>query len=286
MRSPLAYLPGRSPLHRASAPAAIAYLASFATASVLLSNPLLLVAAGAGVTIAGLLAGARRAVGASLRLALGLTFLFTVANGLVTDRGDTVLVRLGDWPILGQVNVTAESLAAGAQLGLRASVAIVAFGVYSACVDPDRVLRLLRPVAGRSALTATLVSRLVPLAGADAGRLREAAKLRGPAAAPVGKAAMARRLLAGSLDRAVDVAGTLELRGYGLDAPRAEASRRRSRFDGRFYLGAGIVVATVVLAKASGGDGFDAFPAIEMTTGWAAAGPAALLAGAGLISRA
>ena len=103
---------------------------------------------------------------------------------------------------------------------------MIAFAVYSACVDPDRVLRALRPIAGRSALTATLVSRLVPVAAADAGRLRDAARLRGPGAAEAGRAPLARRLLAGSLDRAVDVAATLELRGYSLE-PRPPRARRR-----------------------------------------------------------
>src|SRR4051812_26480168 len=240
MRSPLAYTPGLSPIHRASAGASVAYLGSFAVAGFVLASPLLLAAAGLGAAVAGLVAGARRAVVASLRLAAGLALLITLVNGLVTDRGDTVLLRLGDWPLLGQVNVTAEALAAGAQLGLRAAVTIVAFGVYSACVDPDRVLRGLRPIAGRSALTATLVSRLVPLAAADTARLREAALLRRPAAAPVGRGALAGRLLAGSLDRAVDVAATLELRGYGLGIRPAPEPRRRSRFDLRMFAGAAV----------------------------------------------
>ena len=137
-----------------------------------------------------------------------------------------MLARLGDWPILGQVDITLEAIVAGVSIGLRAAVTMVAFGVYSACVDPDRVLRALRPVAARSALTATLVSRLVPVTAADAGRLRDAAQLRGPGAAAVGKGPLARRLLAGSLDRAVDVAATLELRGYSLGVPRGRAAAR------------------------------------------------------------
>jgi len=64
-----------------------------------------------------------------------------------------------------------------------------------------RLLRLLRPVARHSALTATLITRLVPLATADHARLRDAQALRGPGAAPVGRAALTRRLVAGSLDR-------------------------------------------------------------------------------------
>src|SRR5690606_38430839 len=126
----------------------------------------------------------------------------------------TILVRGWELPIVGRIDVSAEALAEGGVLGLRIAVVLAAFAVFSACVDPDRLLRLVRPLARHSALTATLITRLVPLAAADYARLREAAALRGPAAAPVGRAALTRRLVAGSLDHAVDVAATLELRGY------------------------------------------------------------------------
>ncbi len=282
MRSPLAYTPRPGLLQGASAAAAIVYLGSFVAAAFLFSNPLVLAAAGAGATIAGLAAGAGRAVRAAMRLGLSLALLITIVNGLVTDRGDTVLARLGDWPVLGQVNVTAEALAAGAVIGLRAMVAMIALAVYSACVDPDKVLRLLRPVAGRSALTATLISRLVPVAAADAARLGEAASLRGPAAAPVGRAALARRLLAGSLDRAVDVAATLELRGYGLQSRPGPAVARKTRHDLRFYLvGAAVIVASVA-AKLAGADDFQTYPAVVLGGGGAIFGLAALLVAAGL----
>jgi energy-coupling factor transport system permease protein len=284
MRSPLTYTPRPGLLQAASASAAIVYLGSFVVAGFVFSNPLLLVAAGAGAAIAGLVAGARDAVSASARAGLTLALLITVVNGLVTDRGETVLARLGDWPLLGQVNVTAEALGTGAVIGLRVMVAMIAFGVYSACVDPDRVLRLLRPLAARSALTATLISRMVPVAAADAARLREAAELRGPAAAPVGRGALARRLLAGSLDRAVDVAATLELRGYSL-GQRAEPRRRRSRHDRRFYLAGAGVLATALAAEILGGDGFDSYPAIEVATGPSTLVPAILIALAGFAPR-
>jgi energy-coupling factor transport system permease protein len=266
MRSALAYRPRPGLLQAASAGAAIAYLGAFVIAAFVFSNPLLLAAVGAGATIAGLVAGARRAVFAALRLGLGLALLITVVNGLVTDRGETVLLRLGEWPLLGQVNVTLEALAAGAVIGLRAMVTMVAFAVYSACVDPDKVLRLLRPLAARSALTASLISRMVPVAASDAARLREAAALRGPAAAAVGRAALARRLIAGSLDRAVDVAATLELRGYGIDAPRPEPRRRRSRHDRRFLLAGAVAMAAAVGAAVSGAAGFSAYPTVEVVT--------------------
>ncbi len=279
MRSPFAYTPRPRVLQQAGAAAAIAFLFSFVLVAFLYSSPLVIAAAGAGAAIAGLLSGARRAVLAALRLGGLLAILITVVNGLVTDRGETVLARLGEFPVLGEVNVTLEALAAGAVIGLRAMAAIVAASVYSACVDPDKVLRLLRPLAGRSALTATLISRLVPLAAADHGRLREAAALRGPAAAPVGRGALARRLLAGSLDRSVDVAATLELRGYSLEPAgsirrgrfrggfdvlgHAQSPRGGSRYDRRFYLVALAVLATAIAGELLGADAFRAYPTIE-----------------------
>jgi energy-coupling factor transport system permease protein len=267
MRSPFAYTPRPGPLQAASPAAAVLYLGSLIAVAFLYSSPLVLAATGAALVLAGRLAGARTAVRAALWMGLSLALLIVFVNALVVSRGESVLARLGEWPILGQVDVTAEAIAAGAVLGLRAAVVMVAFAVYSACVDPDRVLCALRPIAGRSALTATLVSRLVPVAAADAARLRDAAQLRGPAAAPVGKAPLARRLLAGSLDRAVDVAATLELRGYSLDAPRAKNHRTRSRYDRRFYATGATVLAVAIAAEALGADAFSEYPSIELGLG-------------------
>ena len=181
MRSPIAYVPRRTPLAGAGALAASVYLGSFAVVAFVYSNPIVLAAAGARGRGRRALRKAGRALAPSARWGLSLGVFIVVVNGLVAQRGDTVLVH-GLWlPLLGQIDVTAEALAEGGVLGLRIVVVLIAFAVYSACVDPDRVLRLLRPLARRSALTATLVARLVPLAAADDARLREAAALRGPA---------------------------------------------------------------------------------------------------------
>lgn len=265
-RSPFAYVPRRAPLQLASPGAAIAYLGALVAVAFACSNPLVLLAAAAAATLAGVLAGAGGPVRFGWRLGLSLALLIVVVNALVVHRGETVLARLGHWPVLGQVDVTAQAIVAGLSYGLRALVTMIAFAVYSACVDPDRVLRALRPLARRSALTATLVSRLVPVAAGDASRLRSAAQLRGPAAAEVGMAPLARRLLAGSLDRAVDVAATLELRGYSLDAPRARNRRQRSRYDRRFYAVAALVIAATVAGKLLGADDFRTYPSIAIAT--------------------
>jgi energy-coupling factor transport system permease protein len=266
--SALAYAPGRSPLHRAPPGAAIAFLGALALVAFAYGNPLVLVADGLAVVACGLAAGAGRAVLASLRLAAPLLVLMAAVNALVYFRGETVLVRGWQIPVLGKTGIALESLAAGAQIGLRVVVVVVAFGVYSACVNPDRVLRALRPLARRSVMTAAVVSRMVPLALADHARLREGAALRGPGAAPAGRAVLARRLVEGSLDRAVDAAATLELRGHSLTvrAPRGRPHGPREPY-ALLLCAAVLIVVAGAAGLAAGAGGFDAYPRIELATG-------------------
>lgn len=264
MRPSLAYAPRHTPLADASAAAAGVYLGSFAVVAFAYANPIVLAGAGAGVAVAGLAAGAGAALRAAARWSVGLGLLIIVVNGLVAQRGDTVVVH-GLWlPLLGTTDVSAEALAEGGVLALRIAVVLGAFAVHSACVDPDQVLRLLRPLARRSALTATLIARLVPLAAADYVRLSEAAALRGPDAAAVGRAAIARRLVAGSLDRAVDVAATLELRGYARGAPGSARGGRRSRHDRRFLATGLAIVSAGLIGRALGVGSFDPYPVIAI----------------------
>jgi energy-coupling factor transport system permease protein len=264
MRSPLAYVPRRTPLGDAGAFAASVYLGSFAVVAFAYSNPIVLAGAGAAVVVAGIAARATLALRASARWGLWLGAFIVAVNGLVAQRGETVIAH-GLWlPLLGTTDVSAEALADGAVLALRIVVVLMAFAVHSACVDPDRVLRMLRPLARRSALTATLIARLVPLAIADHVRLGEAAALRGPGAAPVGRAALARRLVAGSLDRAVDVAATLELRGYAHGPPRSARGGRRSRHDARFAATGLAVAGMGLVARAAGVGSFDPYPVVRV----------------------
>ena len=262
-RPALAYQPGKSRLHRATPRASGALLAALAAVAFAYSSPPVLLGVGLAASSLGLLAGGRRAVRAALAPALPLVTLMIAVNALVYHRGDTVLVRGWELPVIGNTDVTLESLVAGAAVGLRVAVVIVVFAVYSACVDPDRVLRALRPLARHSSLTAALVNRLVPVTVADLGRLREAAELRGPGAAPVGRAALARRLVAGSLDRTVDVAAALELRGHSLPTS-GRLERERSPSDRELLLAALGIAAAAVAGGFAGAGGFETYPRVEL----------------------
>jgi len=277
-RSPLAYLPRRGPLQSAGPFAASIYLGGFLAAGLLAPEPLVAVAAALGAALAGIGAGAWRAVRFSLVLGLGIALVLTLVNAVASDRGATVLARLGEWPGLGSVQVTAEAVAAGAMTGLRAIAVMVVAAVWSACVDPDRVLARMHRFAGRSALTATLISRFLPLAAADRHRLREAAGLRGPAAAPVSRAAMARRLLEGSLDRSVEVAATLELRGYSLTGTPSPPRPMPSRHDRRFLVAGAVLLVLLPVALVAGDGSLVAYPKVS----WEA-GPVTLVLAASLV---
>ncbi len=93
---------------------------------------------------------------------------------------------------------------------------VLAFALLVATVDPDEVLRGLRRVSFRSALTAVLATRMVPVLTRDAQRMDMALRSRPDVdrSTTAVRVAVVRALAAGALDRAVDVAATLELRGY------------------------------------------------------------------------
>jgi energy-coupling factor transport system permease protein len=218
-----------SALHAARAGAGIAYCAALAAAALLTASPLGLAGVLAAIAAAGVAAGAGRDVRRAARIALPLGLLIALVNALLVRDGLTVLWRFGDVPGFGPVDVTLEALVSGLVLGMRAVAIVLAAALYAVAVDPDEVLRLFRRISFRSALTATLATRMVPLLARDGRRLAEAQRARpGP---PAPRLALVRAVSAGALDRAVDVAATLELRGYGSARPPARTHLPWSRHD-------------------------------------------------------
>jgi energy-coupling factor transport system permease protein len=261
-----------SALHAARAGVGAAFCGAFALAGALYRHPLVLAGALGGVVVAGVAAGVGREVGRSLQLALPFALLVATVNAVVYQGGETLLVRGGEF--LGRRwDVTLEAAAEGVFVGLRIVVLIAALGgLMSAAVDPDQLLKALRRVSYRSALTATLATRLVPVLARDAGRMGDARRCRPE---PPGRLAVVRAALAGSLDRAVDVAAALEVRGYALAGRPGRPRRPWSRHDLSVACAA-IAVATVAITGAAAGAGrIEAYPTIDMALGPAEIGIAA-----------
>jgi energy-coupling factor transport system permease protein len=252
-----------SALHASRAGAGAALCGALALTGALYLHPLILSAALAAVVLAGVVAGVGREIGRSLRFALPFALLIALINPLVYPEGDTLLVRGGE--VLGrQIDITLEATAAGVFNGLRVIVIVTAFGLMSAAVDPDQLLRMFRRVSYRSALTATLATRLVPVLARDATRMGDAARCRPH---PPGRLTVARAALAGALDRAVDVAAALEVRGYSLGGRTARQPRPWSRHDWRVG-GAAAVIAVAAVAGAIAGVGsVEPYPTLQIETG-------------------
>ena len=238
-----------STLHTARAGVASLYCIAFSVAAALFPHPLVLLAVGCAVVGAGVGAGVGRSlVGTSLRLALPFAVLVVAINGLVSQRGATVVFRGGE--ILGhRFDVTAESLAWGGVTALQICCVFLAFGLFAAVVDPDELLRLMRRVSYRSALTGSLATRLVPVIARDATRMGDAARCRPQ---PPGRLEVTRAALTGALERSVEVAAALEVRGYSTARPGRAARRPWSRHDWRVLGGALLVAGAAVAGRAAG----------------------------------
>lgn len=261
-----------SALHAARAGAGIAYCAALGAAALLAASPLVLGGVLLAIAGAGVAAGAGSDLRRAARLAVPLGLLIALANAMLIRDGLTVIWRFGDVPLLGPLDVTLEAAVSGAVLGLRAVAIVLAASLYAVAVDPDEVLRLFRRISFRSALTATLATRMVPLLARDGRRLADAQRARpGP---PAPRLALVRAVSAGALDRAVDVAATLELRGYGSARPPARAPRPWSRHDLAVAAAAAAILALAVAGAvlgwapfAAGADGGAGAAGLHLGTG-------------------
>jgi energy-coupling factor transport system permease protein len=205
-------------------PAPAAALLGALAAAALLANRVISVAAITAVLLVVCLrapAGRRRlylvgAIGSGLAVFVLTPFVSTIGYHVIWS-GPTV-------PVLGHLDITREELHNGLLQGLRLTAVALAFAAYALLLDHDRLVQS-AGFAKRSVLAIALATRLVPTLERDAGGLVEA--LRGRGIEVTGTRARARLLaplLAGSLERALNLAEAMEARGYGREgstcAPR------------------------------------------------------------------
>ena len=159
-------------------------------------------------------------------LTAGAVFLITP---FVVVEGVDVVWSGPTLPVLGQLDVTTQELAAAAVQALRLAAVTLAFAVYALWIDHDALLRSAR-FARRSALVVALATRLVPTLERDVRGLVEALRGRGVEVEGLrGRARLVSPIVSGSLERALNLAEAMEARGYGrAGATRAPSPRWRS----------------------------------------------------------
>jgi energy-coupling factor transport system permease protein len=178
-------------------------------------------------------------------------------NALVVRDGVTVIVRGWNVPVLGQLDITLEAVVYGGILGLRALIVIGCAALLAAAVDPDELLRAVRRVSLRSGVTAAVATRLMPVLARDARRLADAQRCLGGDAARV---AVLRAVTAGALDRATDVAATLEVRGFAVGRRPPRRRRPFSRHDLAFTASTLALAALGIAAAVEDWAAFEAYP--------------------------
>ncbi|HVD24066.1 MAG TPA: energy-coupling factor transporter transmembrane component T, partial [Lapillicoccus sp.] len=203
------------------------------------TNPLLLVLL---IVVAGWVVAERREVGAVNAylpfLLLGLVAIL-LRVGLVALLGSgvtgrTVLFRLPSVPLpdwmagvrLGGP-VSLEALVAAAAEGLRLAATLACLGAANALASPKRLLRYL-PATLYDVGTAVVVAlTYAPQLAGLAGRVRAARRLRGHSGHGVRELGrLVGPVLEGSLDRSLDLAASMESRGYGRTPIRSASARR------------------------------------------------------------
>ncbi|MGB0890605.1 MAG: CbiQ family ECF transporter T component, partial [Solirubrobacterales bacterium] len=133
----------------------------------LYENPIVLAFVGVAALCTAVRCGVIREVSFVLMIAAPIGLLMALINPIATQNGITVLVAGLHFPVLGTFDVTLEAVNYGLILGLRSLVIFAICALYVSTVDPDDLLRLLRRRSVRSAITASLAVRFVPVLARD-----------------------------------------------------------------------------------------------------------------------
>lgn len=212
-----------------------------ATAASRTTNPVLLLLV---IAVAAWCVTERREAGRSGTFAMFLWIgLFAIALRVVMAAllgagvtGRIVLFRLPEIPLPAWTSgvrlggaVTAEGLVAAASEGLRLAAILVCLGAANTLASPRRLLRYL-PATLYDVGTAVVVGlTFAPQLAHEAARVRAARRLRGHSGK--GLRELARLLvpvLENAFERSLELAASMESRGYGRAVQRSEGRRRRA----------------------------------------------------------
>lgn len=241
----------------------IAWLTAISVFAFVVTNPLyILLALGAVVVVHLSFPPESSSVGRAVRLFVVVGLVLLVVRmafvALLPNPGQTTLfsvwsVRTPRW--FGGLDlggaVTAEVVAGAASEGLRLIVVLAAFGVFNARADLSGLLRTV-PAAFRDiGLVLSIAVAFVPGMLRTVGDVRDAQRLRGEWGLRRLAPSLVVPVLGMSLERALLLAESMDLRGYG----RGTVSR-----SSRILLGGGLGAALAAVALWIAGAGYAATP--------------------------
>lgn len=198
----------------------VAWLVAAAIPAFTLRNPLylVLILGAAGIVYAAL--GRTSPLGSSwgsfVKLGVFLFALTIPFNALSIHIGQIVLFRLpGSWPIVGGA-ITLEAFISGAVSGLNLLAILVVFAAFNAAVDHYQLLRATPAFLFQAGVVISIAISFVPQMVLSAREIREAQRIRGHRFRGIRDLLpLVMPLLASSLERAIQLAETMEARGFG-----------------------------------------------------------------------
>ena len=185
-----------------------------------LRNPLylalVLAAAGLVYFSLGRASAIGRSWGSFARIGLFLFALTIPINALSIHTGEIVLFRLPEgWPILGGP-ITLEAVIAGAVSGLALFTILLVFATVNAVVDHYQLLRATPAFLFQAGVVISIAITFVPQMVLSAKEIREAQRIRGHRFRGIRDLLpLIMPLLASGLERAIQLAETMEARGFG-----------------------------------------------------------------------
>ena len=245
-----------------------AYTTLLVISALVVANPLLL-AAILGACLLTLAGGGRlRAAVPYARVAVYAGITVLIINPLFSSGGIHSLFTAELGPF--HLRLTWEGLAFGAGQALHLATVILAFATVTLILDQDYQLAMLSRLSARSALVVSLATRLLPVLSRDATRISDAQRSRGAELdrgrwrdRAIARGPLLAGLLTQSLERATDVAASMESRGYGL--PGRTTWRRHLRWkatDVAVVTLAAAAAGCLIVGGVSGTLGFAYFPVI------------------------
>ena len=191
----------------------------------------------------------RQSWGGLLWLGVGLAAVSALFNGLGAHFGTTVLIRLpADWPIIGGP-LTAEGFAYGALGGMSIVAVLTVAAAFNTGADTYALLRSIPAAFSQAGLVTAIGLAYVPRTITRIREIHEAQLLRGhrfrgarsvlPLAVP---------LLAGGLERAIQLAEAMESRGFSHPGPARPAPTGRAMGESDRLTGALLAIGAVAVA--------------------------------------
>jgi len=261
-------------MHRLHPVAVVLWVIGIILCSIVIQDPLLLLVVFFSMIPFVLIGKIMRSWWSFIRLALWLSLLIIGINIVINPQGSTLLFSVSNVPLIGQFQVTVESLLFAMMMSLRLLCMISAFALLSLLVNPDILLQIALKLRFplKTVLTTSIALRFIPVLFQDVNTLQDSIQTRGFSLHPKGllkkirqRSVLLMPLLSTTLDRSIQTAEAMEARGFG--------STNKIRFyhtipitvmDGCFIIGALAFIGFIMWLWISSVVSFSFYPTVSV----------------------